>query len=268
MIKESMARKGIIILLCLICMSGFSHPAVSKDKNKKKLITVFKNTVAAYGGLAVLLRQTGKLRGLIKLYTGTDNPREGDITIRFIRRLKVPEDLTRLDLKLPTAPTLTIAYDGKRIWGAENGNPIVLYLRSEAAFKADLIHNYEAFLRSQEFGAKLQYIGEEKRSGIRLHVVDMTHADGSQTRFYISAKTWRILHLEFDFTDPAQQETVHVWESFYDFRVVQQTLVPFRVVRYENDQRVQEIRFTDVAFNVQIDKAIFEPGGGTSAASR
>lgn len=266
MIIESMKRMHLIVALLVWTMS-LPLPVVAKDKNKK-LSEILTNTTAVYGGLATLLvlRQSGQLRGLVKLYTGTDTPQEGEITIRFMRRLKVVEDLKRIDLKLPTAPSLTIAFNGAQVWGAEDGRPIVLYLRSEAAMKAELLHNYETLLRAQELEAKLEYVGEEKKSGIPLHVLDMKHADGSTTRYYISAKTWRILHLEYTFAVPSLPQPIRVRESFYDFRVVQNTLAPFRIVRYEDDHLVQEINFTEVTFGVQIDKSVFEPGGGGTAA--
>jgi hypothetical protein len=262
-----MIRKSLIFLTCFMCAFGSPWPTISKEKDKK-LLEITANTAAAYGGLATLLvlRQSGYLRGLVKLYTGDDTPQEGEITIRFSRKVKVAEDLKRIDLKLATAPRFTIAFDGTRVWGAEGNNPVVLYLRSEAAMKADLIHNYEALLRSQELGTKLQYVGEEKRSGIPLYVIDLTHGDGSTTRYYVSAKTWRVLHLEYDLVVPSLQKPIRVRESFYDFRVVQNTLAPFRIVRYEADHLVQETNFTEVAFGVQVDKSVFEQGGGSAAS--
>ncbi|MCS6806969.1 MAG: hypothetical protein RMM98_15195 [Acidobacteriota bacterium] len=253
------------LLLCLMLLVSPSGVAPANQKDKK--LTELKiQAAAAYGGLGTLLvlRQSGFMRGTVKLYTGTDTPQEGEITIRFTRKLKVAEDLTRIDLKLPSAPKLTIAWDGTRVWGTEDDRPIVLYLRSEAAMKAQLIHNYEAFLRAEELGTPVKYIGEEKRSGIPLHVLELRHADGSTTRYYVSAKTWRILHLEYEFSVPSQAKPIRVRESFYDFRVVQNTLAPFQVKRYEDDQLVQEYNFTEVTFGVQIDKSLFEQGGGST----
>ncbi len=266
MITVIMIRKTLIFLTCFFCAFSLPLSAGTGEKDKK-LSEIKINAAGAYGGLGTLivLRQSGQLRGLVKLYTGTDTPQEGEITIRFMRKFKVAEDLKRIDLKLSAAPKFTIAFDGTRVWGAEEERPIVLYLRSEAAMKADLIHNYEAFLRADELGTELTYVGQEKRSGIQMHVIDAKHADGSTTRFYISAKTWRVLHLEYEFTVSSQQQPIRVRESFYDFRVVQNTLAPFRVVRYEDDNLVQETTFTEVTFGVQLDKTIFEPGGGSGS---
>jgi len=262
---EPMSRTRLIVSTLLACALSLPSAATAEDK---KLSGIINNTTAVNGGLATLLvlRQSGQLRGLVKLYTGSDTPQEGEITIRFTRKLKVAEDLKRVDLKLPTAPPFTIVYDGARVWGAENNSPVVLYLRSEAAMKAELLHNYEALLRAQELETKLEYVGEEKRSGIPLHVVSMKHADGSTTRYYVSAKTWRILHLEYEFAVSSLPKPIRVRESFYDFRVVQSTLAPLRIVRYEDDNLVQETNFTEVTFGVQIDKSVFELGGGGAAS--
>lgn len=259
-----MMKHTLVYFLSLTFVVTLPTPLPAKEKDKK--LTELKiQAAAAYGGLGTLLilRQSGFMRGTVKLYTGTDTPQEGEITIRFMRKLKVAEDLTRIDLKLPSAPKLTIAWDGTRVWGTEDDRPIVLYLRSEAAMKAQLIHNYEAFLRAEELGTPVKYLGEEKRSGIALHVLELRHADGSTTRYYVSAKTWRILHLEYEFSVASQAKPIRVRESFYDFRVVQNTLAPFQVKRYEDDQLVQEYNFTEVTFGVQIDKSLFEQGGGS-----
>jgi hypothetical protein len=254
MISKTLAAFGIIAL-----SANPFLPAIPKGTKAQEIVD---RTVDAYGGLAtlVILRQTGQLRGLIKLYTGSDNPREGEITIRFMRRFKVIDDLKRIDLKLPPAPALTLAYNGERIWGAEDGQPIVLYLRTEAAFRADLVHNYETLLRYRELGRGLKYVGREKRSGIELDVIDLVQTDGPSARYYVSVKTSRILHLEYSFSVPSVKEPVRVRESFYDFRVIQNTLAPFRVERYEDDHLVQETRFNDVTFGVQIEKPVFEFG--------
>lgn len=264
-----MIWKALARFILIVFGLGVFIPVISKDKEGKAQ-EIADRAIGAYGGLTtlVVLRRTGQLRGLVKLYTGSDHAREGEITIRFIREFKRRDDLKRIDLKLPSAPTLTVAYDGSRVWGAEDGGPIVLYLRSEAAFRADLIHNYETLLRYRELDLKLKYIGREKRSGIDLEVIDLLQADGSTTRYYTSSKTWRILHLEYDLKVPSVKEPVHVRESFYDFRVIQSTLVPFRVERYENEQLTQETRFTEVTFGVQMEKSVFESAPASASPTK
>lgn len=227
----------------------------------KKAFEIVQRTIAAYGGLAsiIFLRQRGQMRGLVKSYLADGTTREGEMTVKFLHRLENPEDLKWMELRFRGAPTLTIGYDGSRVWATEEGQPIVLRLRTEAAFKADLVHHYEALLRYQEYQAQPRYAGREKKSGIELDVITLTLPNGAETRFFISVRTSRILHIEYDVPIPGQEKPVRFRDSYYDFRVVQTTLVPFRVERYEDGRLVQEIRFTEVAYGVQIEESDFKP---------
>jgi hypothetical protein len=120
MIGKNMA--WLIVVVLWVHPLGLGRPG---DKGGK-VQEIVDRAVDSYGGLGtlVLLRQTGQYRGFVKLYTGSDNPREGEITIRFMRRLKTVDDLKRIDLRLPASPAFTIAYDGSRVWGSEEGAPV------------------------------------------------------------------------------------------------------------------------------------------------
>jgi len=230
---------------------------------EKRAMEILQRTLAAYGGEAsiYLLRQKGQLRGFVKVYLEDGSTREGEITIRFLHRLEKQDELRQIELRFPNAPTLVITYDGERVWGTENGAPIVLRLRTEAAFRAELKHNYETLLRYREYKAEVKYVGREKRSGIDVEVLDLTLPDGSTARYFISARTFRILHIEYDVAVPRASKPIRFRDSFYDFRVVQTTLVPYRIERYEDGRLVQEIRFTEIAYGVQIEEAQFRPPG-------
>jgi len=252
--------RSAVGFLSLLLLARAPIPSATQDK---KALEIVHRTIAAYGGEAsvYLLRQKGQLRGFVKAYLEDGSTREGEITIRFLHRLEKQDELRQIELRFPNAPTLTITYDGERVWGTENGAPIVLRLRTEAAFRAELKHNYETLLRYREYKAEVKYVGREKRSGIDVDVLDLTLPDGATTRYFISARTFRILHIEYDVSVPLVGKPIRFRDSFYDFRVVQTTLVPYRIERYEDGRLVQEIRFTEVAYGVQIEEAQFRLSG-------
>ncbi|GBC81114.1 hypothetical protein HRbin10_00219 [bacterium HR10] len=257
------SRGRWIVLLAALLLTSATVPSGAQEGSDKKALEIVQRTIAAYGGEAsvYLLRQRGQLRGFVKAYLEDGSTREGEITIRFLHRLEKQDELRQVELRFPNAPTLIITYDGERVWGTENGAPIVLRLRTEAAFRAELKHNYEALLRYREYKAQVKYVGREKRSGIDVDVLDLVRPDGSTTRYFISARTFRILHLEYDVTVPLVNRPIRFRDSFYDFRVVQTTLVPYRTERYEDGRLVQEIRFTEVAYGMQIEESQFRPPG-------
>lgn len=258
--------KRLLLVVTIVAWS-FSPNLLARgtvQAQDKKAEQIAEQAIAAYGGLqaVILLRQRGQMRGIIKTYLEDGSSREGDVVVRFLHRIQNPEDLRRVELKFSGTPDLTICYDGTKVWGTENGATVVLRLRTEAAFKAELIHSYEALLRYREFKYELKYVGKEKKSGIDLDVIDLKHTDGSLTRYFISQKSFRILHIEYDVNIPLVQKPVRFRDSFFDFRVVQSTVVPYRVERYEDNRLVQEIRYTEVAYGVQIEEAAFKQQTG------
>lgn len=273
-----LARALSCFLAGMFCLAPHAWPGQEKAKPEpvrkrperkgdKKALEIADRTADAYGGFAALtvFRQKGQLRGLIKVYSEAGSFREGTVAVRLMRRLGQTEDLKRIDLDLPDAATLSVGFDGDKVWGAENGEPTVLRLRAEQVFKAELTHNYETLLRNQELTHELKFVSREKKSGIEFDIVDVGNGEGSPTRFFVSSKTSRILHIEYDLSVPREPKPVRVRESFFDFRVVQNTLVPFRVERYENDHRVQEIQFTEIAYGITLDASVFKSAADLKA---
>ena len=242
--------------------AGQKTPAPKRIQRRgdKKAIEAADRTSDAYGGIVALalFRQRGQLRGLIKLFNDDGSFREGNITIRFLRRLSKTEDLKRVDLEIPGSPILSIGFDGEKIWGAENGQSIVLRLRAEKIFQAELSKNYETLVRNRELVHELKYVGREKKSGIEFDLIDLLPPDGDPVHYSVSTKSLRILHLEFEVAMPRVDKPIQVRDSFFDFREVQNTLVPFRLERYENDRRVHEIQFTEIAYGITLEESIFK----------
>jgi len=87
-----MIRKSLIIAMLFVWALSLPLPATSKDKDKK-LTEIINNTVAVYGGVAtlVVLRQSGQLRGLVKLYTGSDKPRKAKLRFGSHANLRWPK---------------------------------------------------------------------------------------------------------------------------------------------------------------------------------
>jgi hypothetical protein len=213
--------------------------------------------IISYGGRNELgqVRTNGIEEGNIKLATDDKNI-EGRIIRKFLRRDQASQDLTRVDVELPTNK-LTFGFNGYTVWGARDGVNFTLTPEAEASFLASLVHNYDALLRYKEQGSTVERAGYESIVGIDTFLLDLTHKDGSKTRYYVSTKTYRILHLEYQVKLKPDAAPTKFRESFFDFRPVQNTLVPGKSVLYENDKFIQEISFTQVKYHTKIDEETF-----------
>ncbi|MBI4854118.1 MAG: hypothetical protein HY819_20165 [Acidobacteria bacterium] len=229
-----------------------------RDKKIEKLTAeeLAEIVLLAYGGRNELqqVRTTGIEEGTIKL-ANEDKDIEGRITKRFSRKSPDAQDLTRIDVKLPNQE-ITFGFNGFTVWAARDGVGFTPDPSAEKSFSASLVHNYESLLRYKELGGTLERAGIEFIVGIENLLLDLTHKNGAKTRYFISSKSYRILHLEYEVMLSDDKPT-KFRESFFDFRPIQNTIVPAKSVLYENGRFIQEILFTQIRYHSPITEETF-----------
>jgi hypothetical protein len=97
-------------------------------------------------------------------------------------------------------------------------------------------------------------VGREKHMGVDYYVVDVTDKQNHKMRFFVSAKTFRVMMLEYE------DEGVKYKRKFYNYNYAQGTLVPYRTVLYANDKVVEETEIGTVTYGQKIDEALFSAG--------
>lgn len=232
--------------------------AARADKNVKPE-DVVERTINFYGGRPALyaIQRNGILRGQLTLTT-PEGAREGRTTTKFIRKEKMADDLVMLDLELP-GTRFIIGFDGKQTWALHNGEAQEPSPETVKTFRASQAHSYEALLRYKENNAKLEYAGNKSFSpGNDLDLIDLTAADGTRTRYEISRKTSRVIYLEYEEKLADEAPPVKFRLYFKDFRVIQQTLVPFVTLVFQDGKQVEERKLVEVAYNVQLEEAAFK----------
>jgi outer membrane lipoprotein-sorting protein len=250
------------------------------EKNRKKseaikispVEAIVEVAILAYGGRGNMeaARKSTHEVGTIRLATDQGDI-NGTYNLRSMRREKSWEDLLRVDLDLTTpnnaqqqgaAPVVkyTVAYNGASVWSAQNSQYVTPRPDAEAAFRAQLTHDYTTLLRYKEDGSKIELVGSDVVVGIDTHVVDLTLPSGQKTRYWISKEFYRVLHLEYEMKiGEGDEPTKYRISYFYiPFRVVQNTLVPMRRVMYQNGKFVQEVKLTNVSFSAKIEPEVFQ----------
>jgi hypothetical protein len=225
--------------------------------------------IFAYGSRQVLqaARASVEEKGTIRVATESGDV-TGNFTLRRVQKEKSWQDLFRTDLEIDTPESaqragsaakvkFTMTFNGASVWGAQNEQYISPAQESELAFRSQLVHDYTTLLRYKEDGSKIELIGPETVVGIDTQVLDLTLPTGEKTRFWISAKTYRILHLEYQIKLP-NGTTPRIRVSYYPpYKVVQNTLVPARRVMEQDGKFVQEITLNQIAYSAKLDPDIF-----------
>lgn len=250
----------------------FLAPASRADEPKSLTAEqIAENAIIIAGnglGRAILnqIRRNGLERGR-QTRTGQDGrAEEARYELRFVHGDKAEKDKVRIDRKTPQAEYSLIYGDG-RIFGIINGSPFTPRPEATADFISDQAHSIDALLRYKENESKLSSAGKDKHQGVEVHVIDLTDKANRRTRYFISAKSFRVLWLEYEETPPDGTTPVKYLKRFYDYRLVQGTLVPYRTVLLEDGKPSLETRILTVTYGVRMEDSLFKTPDQASAGN-
>ena len=232
------------------------------DKRQKDFTAeqVAESSIFLYGSRNLIeqIRKSGIERGRIcKPTCEVGKTEEAAYERRFVRGGSMDKDKIRLDQKMPTLE-YSLIYGGGHLWGIINGASFTPRQDATSTFLAQLRHSLDTLLRYKENGSTLSLVGKDKLKGLDLYVVDVVDKDKQSTRYYISAKTLRVLWLEYEEPAPGSSAPLKYSRKFMDYRYAQGTLVPYRSVLLEDGKQIQETRILNVTYGIKLDDALFK----------
>jgi hypothetical protein len=247
-------------------------PSSRADDPKLPTAEQIAETVIAFAGggmgrvVLTQIRRNGVERGRLTR-TGPDGrPEEAKYELRFVRGDKAEKDKVRLDSKTPQTE-YSLIYGEGRIFGIINGSIFTPRADATADFIAQQAHSIDALLRYKENESKLSSAGKDKHQGIDIYVIDLTDKANRKTRYFISAKTFRVLWLDYEETPPGSTVAVKYTRRFYDYRTAQNTSVPYRTVLLEDGKQTLETRILTITYGVKMEDSLFQNPDAASASS-
>jgi outer membrane lipoprotein-sorting protein len=268
--NRSMFRTTAILATLLWLVGGGSFVGRPVSAQAPKPTTpeqVAEIAILAAGSRPVLnqIRRNGIERGRVSRIGQDGRSEDTRYELRFVRGDKAEKDKVRIDNKTPQAEYSLIFGDGK-IFGIINGSPFQPRAETTADFISQQAHSIDALLRYKENESKLASAGKDKHQGIDVHVLDLTDKANRHTRYFVSAKTYRVLWLEYEDTPPGASTPVKYMKRFYDYRFVQSTWVPYRTVLMEDGKQTVETRILTVTYGVKMEDSLFQNPEAQSSA--
>lgn len=258
-LSSSINRLSLALIVCALglTISAVKLDGVKADKNQKPEDVVEK-VILAYGSRQSLykIQHNGRLRAQVKFFT-PEGPRGGTSTTKFIRKEKQEEDLRMIELELPDT-RYQIGFDGKEMWSIHNGEIQKPSADEVKAFRGGHEHGYEALLRYKENNSKLEYVGSTKLGTYDMDIIDLISPEGVRTRYEISLRSYRILYLSYEDKADANAEPVKYRLNFKDFRVIQNSLIPYETLVFQNGKLIEERKILEASFNIQLEEKAFK----------
>lgn len=203
------------------------------------------------------IRRNGVERGRIaRLNADGTVAEEANYERRFVRGENLAKDKIRLDQRFPTME-YSLIFDNGKLWGIINGAAFTPKQEATVDFIAQHHHSIEALLRYKECGSTVTLVGKDSQKGLDLFVLDLTDKENRKTRYYISARSLRVLWLEYEEGTPGGIPVKYT-RKFLDYRLVQQTLVPYRIVLTTDGRQSQETHVLTITYGVRVSDSIFK----------
>lgn len=202
------------------------------------------------------IRRNGVERGRITRPKDDGTTEELTYERRFVRGETTEKDKVRIDQKSPTLD-YSLLYDAGQVQGIVNGTVFTPREDTIADFKNEMHHGIDALLRYKENGSTVTFVRKDKLKNLDIWIVDLATKAGERTRYYVSAKTYRVLYLEYQQPAGVGSEAITFRRTFHDYRYAQGTLVPFRTVLYVKDKQLAEARILTVTYGIKMEDAVF-----------
>lgn len=199
------------------------------------------------------IRKTTLERG-VTVFTAADGKSERAPYQRFvIRGDNITKEKIRIDQDFPNA-RYSLIFSGEKIFGLYNNTVFTPPEQSSKTFENQIAHGLEALLRYKENESTITLAPREKLMGVDYHVLDVTDKQQRKTRFYISVKSYRVMMLTYEEND------VKYKRKFYDYKLAQGTLVPYRTILWADDKIVEETDLGTITFGQKVDENLFAAG--------
>lgn len=247
-----------------ICFCLLNGPLIIRADDPKALTAeqIVEGVIIIAGngfGRTVLnqIRRNGIERGRSTRMMEDGRSEEARYELRFVRGDKSEKDKVRIDNKTAQAE-YSLIYGAGRIFGIINGSPFTPRADASANFISQQTHSIDSLLRYKENESKLSSAGKDKQQGIDVYVIDLIDTANRKTRYFISAKSFRVLWLEYEETPPGGSAPIKYLKRFYDYRVAQGTQVPYRTVLLEDGKQILETRILTVTYGVKMEDSLFQ----------
>lgn len=223
-----------------------------KNLNAEQAVEFAILNYSAFGGRDRLnqIRKTTLERGKVSVTNAQGQIEQANYQRFILRGENSSKEKIRLDQEFPTA-RYSLVFADEKIFGIYNNTVFTPREDASRTFENQIAHSIDALLRYRENESTIVLAAREKLMGVDYYVLDLTDKQDRKTRFYVSAKSFRVMMLTYD------EGGVTYKRKFYDYNYAQGTLVPYRSVLWAGDKQVEEVEIGTVTFGQKIDEGLF-----------
>jgi hypothetical protein len=204
------------------------------------------------GGRIVLdqIRKTAQERGKLSITNAAGKTDVIPYQRWIVRGENSFKDKVRFEQDFPEA-RYSLVTNQEKVFGIFNDSSFNPREDAVRSFENQIYRGLDGLLRYKENGSTLTQGEKTKILGVEYYVIDVTDKTDRKTRYYVSTKSLKIMMLEYE------ENGVDYKRRFYDYRLAQGTMIPYRTVLWANDKIVEETNIGTITFGQKVDDSLF-----------
>lgn len=238
-------RKILLILL---------FPSLLFAQKDLKVDEIIEKSISAQGGRETLESlSSGIMQSELTIYTGGNVMNGQRVTFIEYKPLKM-----RIEDKINSIKTVTV-YDGQKGWMEQGGKIQELPEEWISYFKnSEKRLNILLEYKNREIKPELlemKQVGEKNSYAVKL-----TDKEGEWMIFYFDEENFLPIKQEFNSLNPETGVLSKTELLLENYTKILDILTPMRIIVLRDGQKVMEINFKNIQFNIPIDSSLFEKG--------
>ncbi len=247
-------KSKLKILLNFLTLFIFLIPSFLFAQKDLKVDEIIERSISAQGGKELLQSITSSvMEADITIYTGSNVVNGKRITYIEYNPLRM-----RIEDKVNSFSTVTV-YDGQRGW-MEQGGKIQELPEEWISYLKNSEKRLNMLLDYKKKEIKAEIVGVKEVGERNAYAVKLTEKEGEWMIFYFDEENFIPLKQEFNSINP-ETGAVSKTEILLDnYSKILDVLAPMKVSVLRDGQKVMEINFKNIQFNVPIESSLFQKG--------
>jgi predicted aspartyl protease len=177
-------------------------------------------------------------------------------TARF-RKMRKNTNI-RIDMEIPDDQSTTTAYDGITAWKSVNNIVSELSPEFSKLLKQEIDREPCALTHFQEPSYIFQFLGKTTFAANNCFAIELSKPSESPTTFFIDEKNYLVIGTSYTSIDPPTQTPNKITVEYTQYRPVNGTLFPYRLIQFINNQPAFDTTIETVDFNSTIENHAFQ----------
>ncbi|MFQ6083265.1 MAG: hypothetical protein ACE5WD_07895 [Candidatus Aminicenantia bacterium] len=244
-------KKVLLIIPGILLSLLIFNASPKKQPTQEELKKIINASLKAQGGKKALHSIRNFLvLSIVKIYVP-----QGEFTMERKTYLQKNPFKIRIEQSVTIFQSI-IGFDGQKVWLKQKEKVTDMPLSYIRSFKASAKRENLLIKYTPRY-FKIEYAGREKIREKECIGIKFTDPEGNETILYFYLENFLPAKEEYISLEPTTGKMVKNESILFDYRLVKKVKMPFRVIAFQDGQKIAEVLVKEIQINLDLKDDLF-----------